>query len=256
MEILGVTMQALTMEELNGRVLEAAARGEKAVVANHNSNSVYLYHREEAMRRLYELADVVHIDSMILAFAARLAGYPVGRRHRVTYVDWSDSLFSMAHREGLRVFSLGGTPEVAAAGVKLLRERYPGLEFDACDGYFDANPGSAGSRQRLDLIAEFAPHVLLVGMGMPRQEIWTARHLPEIQANAILMAGACLDYLVGAVPTPPRWMGQVGLEWLYRMVHEPGRLVRRYLVEPWALVPRLLRDLGARRRVRQETRDW
>jgi N-acetylglucosaminyldiphosphoundecaprenol N-acetyl-beta-D-mannosaminyltransferase len=61
--------------------------------------------------------------------------------------------------------------------------------------------------------------------------------------QAILMVGACFDYLAGEIPTPPRWMGRFGLEWMYRLFGEPRRLWRRYLIEPWHLLPHALSDL-------------
>jgi len=78
---------------------------------------------------------------------------------------------------------------------------------------------------------------------MPRQEKWVLRNRARLKVNAILTAGACFDYVAGAIPTPPRWMGQLGLEWLYRLVSEPRRLWRRYLVEPVYLLPYFWQDV-------------
>jgi N-acetylglucosaminyldiphosphoundecaprenol N-acetyl-beta-D-mannosaminyltransferase len=239
------------MDDLNRIITRAATDSRKIVGAHQNLHGVYLYHQEPDMRRLLDAADVIHFDSMLLVFAARLAGYPVVRSHRVTYADWAPGLFGLAQRERLRVFFLGGTPEVASASVSYMRDHYPEIEFEARHGYFDAAAGSADSRHRLRDISAFAPHVLLVGMGMPRQEIWTAAHLADIDANAVLLAGACFDYLVGAAVMPPRWLGQIGLEWLHRLLHEPRRLAVRYLVEPWVLAPRMLKDILGRARVRR-----
>lgn len=83
----------------------------------------------------------------------------------------------------------------------------------------------------------------MVGMGMPFQEHWILDNLEFIQVNAILNAGACFDYVAGAVPVPPRWMGRIGFEWLYRLMNEPGRLAKRYLWEPWFLIPHMVKDM-------------
>ncbi len=95
----------------------------------------------------------------------------------------------------------------------------------------------------VEKINAFRPHVLMVGMGMPRQERWILHRFDELDANAILQSGACFDYVAGAIPTPPRWLGRFGLEWLYRLACEPVRLWRRYLVEPWLVGAWLVRDL-------------
>lgn len=79
-----------------------------------------------------------------------------------------------------------------------------------------------------------------------------ARHYLEQvlpMPNVILTAGACMDYVAGALPTPPRWMGQLGLEWLFRLLAEPGRLWRRYLLEPWFILGLVVRELWRKGKV-------
>ena len=78
---------------------------------------------------------------------------------------------------------------------------------------------------------------------MPRQEHWILENLEYINTNAILTSGACIDYVAGAIPTPPRWMGRVGLEWLYRLLSEPKRLWNRYLLEPQFVVKLLFQEM-------------
>lgn len=77
-------------------------------------------------------------------------------------------------------------------------------------------------------------------MGMPR---WILDNLDRLTANVILTAGACFNYIAGAIPKPPRWMSRMGLEWLYRLISEPRRLGKRYLIEPWALLPLMIADV-------------
>ena len=240
--LLGVTADPLTIAELNECIARAVARGERWIIANHNLRSVYLYHRDPKMRAFFARAQVVHIDGMPLVYWAWVLGYPVTKQHRVTYVDWVHPLMATAAAEGWRVFYLGGKPGVAARAAEKLRQQYPGLVLETRHGYFTPEENDAV----LEEIARFQPHVLMVGMGMPRQEHWVLDNLERISANAILTAGACFDYVAGVIPTPPRWMGRMGLEWLYRLWSEPRRLARRYLLEPWFLVPLALRDLTAR----------
>lgn len=128
---------------------------------------------------------------------------------------------------------------MAALAAERLHQQYPALQIATRDGYFQPEDNMAVLAE----IANFQPHVLMVGMGMPRQEHWILENLDNLSANAILAVGACFDYVAGVIPTPPRWMGRVGLEWLYRFYSEPSRLARRYLLEPWALLPVMVRDL-------------
>lgn len=247
-QFLGVWVNALTIEDLNELVRQSVQRGERWLIANHNMNSLRLFHKDAKMQDFYARSAYIHVDGMPLIWLGRLLGYPLRREHRVTYADWIYPLMADAARSGWRIFYLGSKPGVAQRGAAILQERYPGLEIVTADGYFDARRDSEDNRALLEKINAFGPQVLMVGMGMPRQEHWVLDNMDSIRVNAILTAGAAIDYVAGAVPTPPRWAGKVGLEWLFRLVSEPGRLWRRYLVEPWFVLWLFIVELWNRRR--------
>lgn len=231
--LLGVWVNALTISDLNALIAEAVKKGERWVIANHNLNSLRLYHEDAKMREFYDRADYIHVDGMPLILLGRLLKLPLRREHRVTYADWIYPLMAEAAQQGWRVFYLGSKPGVAQQGAEILGRKYLGLQIATADGYFDARPDSSDNQAVLEMINSYQPAVLMVGMGMPRQEHWLVDNLDRLRVNAILPAGAAMDYVAGAVPTPPRWAGRWGLEWLFRLVSEPKRLWRRYLVDPW-----------------------
>lgn len=255
LELLGVRLHAMTVDELFAAIDHAIAQRERWVIGNHNLHSVHLYHRDVAMRRFCEQADRVFIDGMALVHAGRALGLPLRRAHRSTSADWMMPLLRRAAERGWRVFLLGARPGVAERAAARIRSVLPGLQVAVAHGYFDETPDSAGSREVLDLIRRFEPQLLVVGMGMPRQERWILENRHQIAANAILNLGAIIDYLAGEIPIPPRWMAAVGLEWLGRLAFEPRRLWRRYLVEPWSLIPLLLADLARARRRQRDGAD-
>ncbi|MEZ5333399.1 MAG: WecB/TagA/CpsF family glycosyltransferase [Thermoanaerobaculia bacterium] len=133
----------------------------------------------------------------------------------MTYVDWIGELAQRAAASGWRLFYLGGRDGVAAEAAERLRRRAPGLRIATHPGYFDARAGSSENRAVLQAIRENSPDVLLVGMGMPRQERWIVENLDRLEARVVLNAGACFDYVAGVARTPPRWAGRLGLEWLF-----------------------------------------
>lgn len=233
---LGIRVGAYTREDLNACIARAVDDDDHVVIANHNMNSVALVRRDPQMQAFYEQADITHVDGMPLVPLGRALGVPLRREHRVTYVDWVPALMAEAAQRGWRVYYLGGRPGVAERGAEILRARHPTLAIQVHHGYFDDNAPVLAD------IAAFAPHVLMVGLGMPKQEHWVHAHRPRITANAILLAGAALDYVAGAVPTPPRWAGRWSLEWAFRLAAEPRRLGRRYLVEPWPVLGLFVRE--------------
>ena len=239
--LLGVKVNALTIAGLNQLIKSAVENERKMVIANHNLHSVFLFHHEEKMRSFYGQAEYIHIDGMPLVFWARVLGLKLKSNNRITYVDWIKPLLAEAAENKWRVFYLGGRNGVAEKALQKINGEFPHLHLQCHHGFFDSQ--GVPNQEVLVQIREFQPQVLMVGMGMPRQEYWILDNLPDIAANVVLTAGACFDYLAGVIPTPPRWLGKIGLEWIFRLWHEPRRLWKRYLWEPWLLLPLAPKDV-------------
>ena len=110
-------------------------------------------------------------------------------------------------------------------------ERYPDLRIVGTHhGYFDRTLGGEENNHVIQMINSAKPNVLIVGFGMPFQERWLLENWEHVDANIFLTGGACLDYMSGRVRRAPRWMLDNGLEWLYRLLLEPVRLWKRYLI--------------------------
>lgn len=242
--LLGEAVDLTTPPEVMGFVARKVAAGRKALIANHNLHSLHLIAREPEMRAVYARADLIELDSTPLVLWGRLTRKPVSRAHRCTYLDWRGDFWRLASRYGWRVFYLGGEPGVPERAAQTLRALYPGAVIGGRDGYFDAALGSADNDAVLDAINAFKPDILFVGMGMPRQEQWIARHYERLERGVVFSVGAAFDYEAGAQKAAPRWMGRMGIEWAFRLVSQPRRLAHRYLVEPWFLLPAAVRDLA------------
>ncbi len=246
--MLGVQVDGLTTDSLYRAITEAIESGQRTVIANHNLHSIYLYHHDAKMRRFYARAQYVFIDGMPLIWLGRLLGYPLSRKHRMTSIDWLRPLLATAAvARGWRLFLLGSGPGVAERCAALLRSEFPELEVEAMHGFFDFRPGSEDGQEVLARIRDYRPDMLCVGMGMPRQEHWIEDHLDRLESGVVLNLGGFMDFLTGELPLPPRWISRLGMEWLVRLATSPRRVWRRYLVEPWYLLPFLARDLWARR---------
>jgi N-acetylglucosaminyldiphosphoundecaprenol N-acetyl-beta-D-mannosaminyltransferase len=241
---LGITVDALTKEDFLGLIKASIEKNKTTcLIGYHNLHSLYIYHHSHSIRKFYHQANFINIDGMPLVFLGRFFGYPLRRRHRLAYVDLIHPLMEEAAVRQWRVFFIGSKPGVAAKAEIILKNKLPGLQLRTMHGYFDVTPGSKENQIVLESINEYKPNILMVGMGMPRQECWVTDNLNNLTADVILTTGACMDYVAGAVPTPPRWMGQLGMEWLYRLFSEPKRLWRRYLLEPWFILKLFLLEI-------------
>ncbi|MGD0686763.1 MAG: WecB/TagA/CpsF family glycosyltransferase [Streptosporangiaceae bacterium] len=248
-EFLGIRVDALTVRSMFEATAAAIAGHQRIVIANHNLHSLYLQRRSAGMRRFFAQADYVHADGMWIVHLARLFGQPLSRENRITSLDFLGPLLEMAQRENWRVFFLGGTASVTGRFERYIRATYPALSSRHRDGYFDMRPGAAENEEVLAGIRAYAPHILFVCMGMPRQERWIHANRDQLAANVTFPLGGIMDYLVGETATPPRWTGPLGVEWAYRLLHDPRRLAGRYLWEPLCLAPWITREaLRAQRR--------
>jgi N-acetylglucosaminyldiphosphoundecaprenol N-acetyl-beta-D-mannosaminyltransferase len=244
--LLGGVVDPITPAEMLAATEAFVAGGGTAVIANHNSHSLFLLPRTPALRAFFEDADLVQIDSLPMILWGRLMGLPVGREHRSTYLDWREDFWATAREQGWRVFHIGGARGVGEKAAAEIRRRFPGVNLAERNGFFDIDPTSADSVALRDDIAAFDPDIILVGMGMPRQEAWIAANRPLIERGVFFPVGAAFDYEAGVQSAAPRWTGKLGVEWLYRLLSQPRRLAFRYLVEPWFLAPAAFADIGAR----------
>jgi N-acetylglucosaminyldiphosphoundecaprenol N-acetyl-beta-D-mannosaminyltransferase len=238
--VLGVAVDAITAEEVIDRVDDAIETGTRLIVGHHNLHSAYLSRQSEGMRRFYERADLVYVDGMPLVLADRFASRRLERCHRATLLDWIDPLLARGDERGWSVHLLGGTSAVVEAAATHFAARHRGVRFTSHHGYFGDD--DEAEREVLAELVAVQPDLLLVGMGMPRQEEWLGRRFDALEATVAISIGGLFDYFAGAQKTPPRWMGKVGLEWLARLVADPRRLGRRYVVEPVLLANELLAE--------------
>ena len=252
--VLGEPADLITCTEVIDFLAERAAKNEKGLVANHNAHSIFLVRRRPQMRAMYDRADLIELDSQPLIGWARFLGKGARPEHRCTYLDWRYMFWERASERGWKVFFLGGAQGVAKRASGRLYQSWPGMEIATHPGFFDMRPGSKENEAVIEAINAFKPHVILIGMGMPRQELWVAENYDRLETGVVLTVGAAFDYEAGVQKAAPRWMGRFGVEWLYRLFSDPKRLASRYLLEPWALLPSALRDvlerLGWKRRPR------
>lgn len=241
-------VDAYTLATLLSDIEAAAVISRPWLIANHNVNSLTLLQRDQTFRDFFEKADRIFLDGVGALLLAKVSGTGLRQENRLAVLDWIWPLCARAEERGWRLVHLGGTGEGLARARRAILDRHPHLELTTVDGFFDVDD----EQQVADVLAAVAqarPTVLLVGMGMPRQELWLSRHLADLPPTVVITVGGVLSFLGGERPTPPRWLGKFGIEWLYRVVTEPRRLWRRYLLEPVHLAPAVVR--GLRKRLRQ-----
>lgn len=211
------------------RVLEAGHR--RWLTGHHNLHSLYLSQTRDDVRRFYERCNDCYVDGTPVRWLLRLFGVPTTAAQRFSLMDHFFDLLEYAETRQWSVFYLGSRESVVDVGRTLIQARFPALRIHLHHGYDSQSP------EVVHAINAWRPDILLVGMGMPLQEQWLLQHLDHLDVGIATQAGATLDYYAGAQARPPRWMSRLGFAWAYRLAHDPLRLWRRYLIEPWGLLP-------------------
>jgi len=176
---------------------------------------------------VYESAGLVLGDGLPLIAMCRI--HKESRPKRVRGADLMRALCSPSYDRGYRHFFLGGTERTLANLADKLREKNPALDVVGAVSPPFRVTTEAENRGMIDQINQARPDILWVGLGAPKQELWMAKHRPEIQAPVIIGVGAAFDFLAGAKKEAPRWIQRSGCEWLFRLSSEPSRLGPRYM---------------------------
>lgn len=237
--ILGVPFTLATFEEGIERI-EAllAVPGSTRQVVLANAHTLNLATDDAGYRDVLAQAPLVLRDGIGLEIAARLAGAEPG--HNFVGTDFVPALLRVlgARLAGVSVYLLGARDGVALAAARTLRERTPGLRVAGVEPGYGDLAGAVGR------IRAARPDVLLVALGNPLQERWIHAHGDQLGASVAIGVGALLDYLGGGVPRAPRWLLRMRGEWLFRLLVEPRRLWRRYVVGIPRFLVRVALDRG------------
>jgi N-acetylglucosaminyldiphosphoundecaprenol N-acetyl-beta-D-mannosaminyltransferase len=242
--VLGVGVDPLTVEELHAEIGRLVRDRKRGLVLNANAHCLNLCYEDPALRSFLNGAEIVFCDGAGVMLAARILGRRIPAR--ITYADWAWQLADFAAARNFSLYFLGARPGVARAAARRLKERYPDLEVAGVHhGYFDRSENEAVVEE----INAAAPDILLVGLGMPLQEYWLMENRHRLDAGLALTGGAVFDYVSGRLRRGPRFLIGSGFEWLARLLVEPRRLWRRYLLGNPLFLLRVVRQrLGARGR--------
>jgi len=211
------------------RIGELVDAGGHHLVATVNPEFIMRANRDDAFARVLDSADLCLADGAGVVWAARRQGCKMSGP--VTGTDLIMPLANMCAARGFRLFLIGAAPGVAAELASRLRAEHPPLEVAAHAG----SPDPAGDDEALELIRAHRTQVLLVAYGAPKQEQWIDRLKDRLDIAVGIGVGGAFDYLTGRVPRAPKWMRSAGLEWLFRLAHQPWRARRMAVLPVYAL---------------------
>lgn len=224
-ELLGHRIDRLELDATAKRCHDAVVRKERIHHVSLNAAKVVSARDDQRLAIILRDAQLVTADGQSLVWASRLLGDPLPER--VPGIDLMLRLFDIAEMKGFRVFFLGARLDVLGRALAHLRVRYPRLAIAGSHhGYFDDADGKA----ICDEINAARPDILFVAMSSPRKEYWVSDYGHLLDVPVIIGVGGALDVVAGVVVRAPLWVQRAGFEWAFRLLQEPRRLWRRYLV--------------------------
>lgn len=219
----GLPIDALTLEETAQKARRMAKSGKPHQHVVVNAAKVVAAQEDERLARVIDSCDLVSADGMSIVWAGRLLGAKLPER--VPGIDLMVRLLELASEDGSSVYLLGAKRTVVEALAAQLRRSHPGLNIvGARDGYWENDDEIVAA------VRHAHPQYLFLGIPSPRKEFWLRRWLPELEAGLVMGVGGSFDVLAGLRHRAPRWAQGHGLEWLWRLLQEPRRMWRRYLV--------------------------
>lgn len=223
--IAGVEVDNLTENDALARIDGLVAAGRSHYLTVVNAAKVVAAGRDARLREVLLAADLVTADGMSVVWASRMLGRPL--KARVTGIDLFARLVARAADRGWTVYFLGARDDSVAGIVRRFEREYPGLRIAGYrNGYFSAAESAAVA----DQVRSSGADLLFVAMGSPEQEFWISENLARTGVRFAMGVGGSFDHLSGRARRAPEWMQRAGLEWLYRLLREPRRMWRRYLI--------------------------
>lgn len=239
-----VPIACITMDEILNRIDQFVQSGTPHMIVTSDTSALMRAQDDDELRQIMCNADLVTPDGFGLVIGARLLGLPM--YERVSGVDLMRRLCERAAGRGWRIFLFGARPGVADAAAHQLGEQFPGLIIAGTHhGHFARDDEPA----IVERIRTAAPDLLLVALGIPKQEKWIARQIQGLGVGVCIGVGGSFDVHAGNVMRAPLWAQRLGVEWLHRLIREPHRITRALAI------PKLL-FLVARHTLRQLDQAW
>lgn len=233
----------LTLEETVERVAEQIKAGRRGYLCTVNVAILMMMRDDPRLQRFVDNAALVVADGQPLIWSSRLLSRPLPER--VTGVDLVELLCARAAREGFGVYLLGAKKDIVEKLATDLVARHPGLILSGvADGYFGPDESEARARA----VAASGAKILVVAMGVPRQEYFIEEYWDRLGVSFAIGVGGSFDVLAGLRSRAPELVQKMGMEWAYRLVQEPRRLWKRYLVTNATFLSLMARELVAGRR--------
>ena len=230
MKFMNIEIDNLTMDKALNAIDDLIIKNKNAYVVTPNVDHIVQLEAGGELCEVYKSADLILTDGKPLLWIAKWYGTPI--QEKISGSDLFPRLCEMAANKGYTMFFLGAAEGVAAKAAENLMKRYPRLNVvGTYSPPYGFEKNKMEMKKIITMIKEKRPHILIVGLGCPKQEKFILHNREMLGVPISLGLGASLDFEAGNIKRCPKWMAEHGLEWLFRITQDPKRLAKRYLVD-------------------------
>lgn len=241
-KFMNIEVDNLTMNETLLAIDDLIQKKNNAYVVTPNVDHIVKLKKDARLQASYANADLILADGKPLVWVSRIYRKPI--KEKVSGSDLFPNLCMHSAQKGYRMFFLGAKEGVALRAAARLKEMYPGLEVVDCYSPpmgFEKNPEEL--EKIFEKVHNAKPDILILALGCPKQEYLAYELKDKMNVPITFCLGATLDFAAGNVKRAPRWMADAGLEWLFRIMQEPRRMFKRYILEDWKFAFMFIRYL-------------
>ena len=226
----GVLIDNVSMDETLEHIEHFIKEGKPCYLTNPNVDVIMRFTKDKDFADYYRKGALCTADGTPIMWAARFLGTPL--KEKVSGSDLVPRVCELANRKGYKLFFLGGRPGAADAAKETLLKRLPHLNIVGTYAPpFGFEKDTTELARIASMIKEAKPDILFVGLGAPKQENWIRDNYKNLGVPVFMGVGVTFEFIAGIVKRAPKWMQSAGLEWLWRLMMEPGRLWKRYLID-------------------------
>lgn len=230
MKFLNTKIDNITMNEAIIRIDNLIKNKRQSYIVTPNVDHIVRLESDSEFKNAYDNADLVLTDGMPLIWISKLLKCKI--KEKVSGADLLPQVCKLASFNGYKVFLLGAAPGIAEKAGANLKCKFEGLNICGCySPKLRFEDDEVEIKKIIDLINKEKPDILALALGTPKQEKFIYRYKDKIDVGVTLNIGAAVDFQAGAVRRAPIWMQNSGLEWFYRLLKEPKRMFKRYLID-------------------------
>lgn len=235
MSFMNTEVDNLTMAEALSAIDMLVQKKGSSYVVTPNVDHIVQLESDNELQNVYKNASLILVDGMPLIWISKLYGSPI--KEKISGSDLFPLICKLSSEKGYKLFFLGAAEGVASKAAEVLSDRYEGLNVV---GTYSPPFGFENNIKEINMIkkmiGESKPHILIVGLGCPKQEKFMYHFCKDLDVPVSLGLGASFDFVAGNIKRAPRWMSEHGLEWLFRITQDPKRLAKRYLVDDLKII--------------------